>query len=78
MKMTNLNMYQRLRDFRVPAVVLDEIFSNKDDIATLGKSWDELTSRGMNGDEIAEEMANIILGELGENFIQSLSVLDEK
>ena len=65
-------MFQRLRDFNVPAVVLDEIFSNKKDLKTMGKSWEELKSKGMKDDEIAEAISKIIIDELGDEFIQSL------
>ena len=54
-----MNMFQRLRDFNVPAVVLDEIFSNKKDLKTMEKSWEELKSKGMKDDEIAEAEAII-------------------
>ncbi len=67
-----MNMFQRLRDFNVPAVVLDEIFSNKKDLKTMGKSWEELKSKGMKDDEIAEAISKIIIDELGDEFIQSL------
>ena len=53
MKSSNLNICQRLRDFNVPAVVLDEIFSNKDDLATLIKSWNELKEQKLKEDQIA-------------------------
>ena len=65
-------MFQRLRDFNVPAVVLDEIFSNKKDLKTMEKSWEELKSKGMKDDEIAEAISKIITDELGDEFIQSL------
>ncbi len=65
-------MFQRLRDFNVPAVVLDEIFSNKKDLKTMEKSWEELKSKGMKDDEIAEAISKIIIDELGVEFIQSL------
>ena len=78
MEMKNLNMYQRLRDFDVPAVVLDEIFSNKEDFATLKKAWQDLITEEMNHDEVAKSIAKVILEELGEDFIQSLSDISEK
>ncbi len=78
MEMTNLNMYQRLRDFKVPAAVLDEIFSNKDDLNTLTESWNALMAEGLNGDEIAEEVSKVIFDELGDDIIQSLPDTDEK
>ena len=72
MKIKKMNMFQRLRDFNVPAVVLDEIFSNKKDLKTMEKSWEELKSKGMKDDEIAEAISKIIIDELGDEFIQSL------
>ena len=78
MEMKNLNMYQRLRDFDVPAVVLDEIFSNKEDLATLEKAWQDLITEEMNHDEVSKSIAKVILEELGEDFIQSLSDTSEK
>ena len=65
-------MFQGLRDFNVPAVVLDEIFSSKKDLKTMEKSWEELKSKGMKDDEIAEAISKIIIDELGDEFIQSL------
>lgn len=78
MEMKNLNMYQRLRDFDVPAAVLDEIFSNKEDLATLKNAWEDLSKEELNHDEIARSIAKVILEELGEEFIQSLSDTSEK
>ena len=72
MKASNLNIYQRLRDFNVPAAVLDEIFSNKDDLATLIKSWSELKEQKLKEDQIAEAVSKIILKELGDDFLHSL------
>tara|TARA_B100001996_G_scaffold63367_2_gene45411 strand:- start:1040 stop:1279 length:240 start_codon:yes stop_codon:yes gene_type:complete len=72
MKASNLNIYQRLRDFNVPAAVLDEIFSNNDDLSTLITSWDELKNQNLKDDQIAEAVSKIILKELGDDFIQSL------
>ena len=78
MEIKNLNMYQRLRDFNIPAIVLDEIFSNDDDLKTLEKSWKDLIKDGLNNDEVAESIGNVILDELGEEFIQSISDSKEK
>jgi hypothetical protein len=72
------NIYQRLRDCNIPAAVLDEIFSDKKDLDTLSKSWKALEAEGLNGDEIAEEISKIIINELGDDFIQSLSNAVEK
>ena len=78
MEMMYFNIYQRLRDYNIPAAVLDEIFSNKKDLDTLSKSWETLKAEGLNGDEIAKEISKIIINELGDDFIQSLSNADEK
>jgi len=78
MEMMYFNIYQRLRDCNIPAAVLDEIFSNKKDLDTLSKSWKALEAEGLNGDEIAKEISKIIINELGDDFIQSLSNVDEK
>ena len=67
-----MNMFQRLRDFNVPTIVLDEIFSNEKDLESMEKSWGELKSKGMKDDEIAEAISKIIIDELGDDFIQSL------
>ena len=72
MEIRKMIMFQRLSDFNVPAVVLDEIFSNKKDLKTMEKSWEELKSKGMKDDEIAEAISKIIIDELGDEFIQSL------
>ena len=64
MQQSNLNIYQRLRDFNVPAPVLDEIFSNDEDLKTLTKSWQELKDQNLKDDQIAEAVAEIILKEL--------------
>ena len=71
MKASNLNIYQRLRDFNVPSAVLDEIFSNDEDLKTLIKSWDELKNQKLKDDQIAEAISKIILKELGDDFLQS-------
>ena len=72
MEIKNINMYQRLRDFNVPAAVLDEIFSNENDLKTMEKSWLELKQSGMKDDEIAASISKIIIDEIGDEFIQSL------
>ena len=72
MKASNLNIYQRLRDFNVPAAVLDEIFSNQGDLNTLVKSWGELKDQKLKEDQIAEAISKIIIKELGDDFLQSL------
>ena len=78
MEIKNINMYQRLRDFKVPAMVLDEIFANEEDLKTLEKSWKDLIKDGLKNDEVAESIAKVMLEELGEDFIQSISDFKEK
>ena len=73
MEISILNMYQRLRDYHVPVQVLDEIFSNESDLKTLSNSWKALEDGGLMGDEIAEEVSAVILDELEDNLVQSLS-----
>jgi len=73
MEISILNMYQRLRDYHVPVQVLDEIFSNESDLKTLSDSWKALKDGGLMGDEIAEEVSAVILDELEDNLVQSLS-----
>jgi hypothetical protein len=57
-------MYQRLRDFHVPAAVLDEIFSNEENLSILSDAWTALENTGLKGDEIAYRIAEIIFREL--------------
>ena len=69
MELKNLNIYQRLRDFSVPNTVLDSIFSNGDEIATLQKAWEELGELGHNSDEIAQLIAKTIIKELDDDLV---------
>ena len=69
MELKNLNIYQRLRDFSVPNTVLDSIFSNVDEIATLQKAWEELGKLGHNSDEIAQLIARTIIKELDDDLV---------
>ena len=69
MELKNLNIYQRLRDFSVPNTVLDSIFSNEDEIATLQKAWEDLGKLGHNSDEIAQLIARTIIKELDDDLV---------
>ena len=69
MELKNLNIYQRLRDFSVPNTVLDSIFSNVDEIATLQKAWEALGRLGHNSDEIAQLIAKTIIEELDDDLV---------
>ena len=69
MELKNLNIYQRLRDFSVPNTVLDSIFSNVDEIATLQKAWEGLGKLGHSNDEIAQLIAKTIIEELDDDLV---------
>jgi hypothetical protein len=60
MELKKLNMYQRLRDFEVPSVFLDEIFKNDKDLDTLSDAWKALKSSGLSDDDTAQKIASII------------------
>ena len=60
MESKNLNIYQRLMDFEVPAVFLDEIFNNDKDLDTLSVVRKALKSSGLSDDDTAQEIASII------------------
>ena len=64
MDLIKLNMYQRLRDFQVPVEILDEIFTDEGDLEVLETNWKDLENNGMNGDEIAAEVAKMIFEQL--------------
>ena len=64
MDLVKLNMYQRLRDFKIPASILDEIFANEDNLDVLQSNWEELENNGMTSDEIADEVAKLIFEQL--------------
>ena len=70
MDLTRLNIYQRLRDFDVPAAVLDEIFTSEEDLHILINAWRELESTGLTNDDIAREVAKLIFDELGFHPLQ--------
>lgn len=75
MDLFKLNMYQRLRDFNVPASILDEIFSNPEDLDVLESNWEKLESSTLSSDEIAKEVAKVIFDQLGMTPDQ---LMDEK
>jgi len=64
MEIHKINIYQRLRDFNVPAVVLDEIFSNEEDLNKLITAWQALKKDDFHDDEAAEEISKIFYKEL--------------
>lgn len=57
-------MYNRLRDYKVPTPILDNIFSNDEDILILEKAWNALIDDGFKEDPAAEEISKIIFKDL--------------
>ena len=64
MDVERLNIYKRLRDFKVPSTVLDNIFSEENDIKILENAFRALVEDGFKEDDAAKEIANIIFKEL--------------
>ena len=67
MEIEKLNIYNCLRDFNVPATILDDIFASKKDLKILTDSWQDLKNSGLNHDEIAENVSKLIISEIGFN-----------
>ena len=65
MEIEKLNIYKRLRDFNVPPTILDDIFSNEQDLDVLIKSWNNLKKSGFKDDEIAGKISELIFKEIG-------------
>ena len=64
MELLKLNIYERLRDFNVPAVILDEIFSNEEDLNKLIIAWEALKNNDFSDDDTAQEISKIFFKEL--------------
>ena len=64
MEIEKLNIYKRLRDFIVPASVLDDIFANEQDLDVLLKGWHNLQESGFKDDEIASKISELIFKEI--------------
>ena len=64
MELFKINIFERLRDFNVPAAVLDDIFGNEDDLEKLITAWQALKKDDFSDDETAEEIAKIFFKEL--------------
>ena len=67
MEIEKLNIYNCLRDFNVPAAVLDEIFANEQDLNILIDAWRDLIKTGLKHDEISEKVSKLIMDEIGLN-----------
>ena len=64
MKIERLELYKRLRDFRVPITVLDTIFNNDNDLKILLDAFNFLVDDGFQEDQAAEKISNIIFQDL--------------
>ena len=76
MDVQRVNIYERLRDFKVPSSVLDDIFSNEGDLSVLEDAFSALIDNGFSEDSTAEEISKMIFKELDIDPDQSLT--DEK
>ena len=64
MDVKRLNIYKRLRDFKVPSTVLDNIFSEENDIKILENAFRALVEDGFKEDDAAKEISKMIFKEL--------------
>ena len=64
MDVERLNIYKRLRDFKVPSTVLDNIFSEENDIKILENAFRSLVEDGFKEDDAAKEISKMIFKEL--------------
>ncbi len=64
MDVKRLNIYKRLRDFKVPSTVLDNIFSEENDVKILENAFRSLVEDGFKEDDAAKEISKMIFKEL--------------
>ena len=76
MDVQRLNIYERLRDFKVPSPVLDSIFSDEKALNILEEAFNALLNDGFREDEAAEEISKMIFKEL--NIDPDQSMTEEK
>ena len=76
MDLERLNIYERLRDFKVPSTVLDSIFSEEDDILILEGAFNALINDGFKEVQAAKEISKMIFKEL--DIDPDQSSVDEK
>ena len=76
MDVQRLNIYERLRDFKVPTTVLDSIFAEEKDLNVLEEAFNALLNDGFREDEAAEEISKMIFKEL--NIDPDQSMTEEK
>ena len=78
MDVERLNIYKRLRDFKVPLSVLDSIFSDEKDIKVLEDAFQALTKDGFKEDDAAHEISKMIFKELDIDPKKHQSIDEEK
>ena len=76
MDVQRLNIYERLRDYKVPSTILDSIFSDEKDLNILEEAFNALLNDGFKEDEAAEEISKMIFKEL--NIDPDQSMTEEK
>jgi len=76
MDVDRLNIYERLRDFKVPSSILDSIFSEEEDIKVILVAFNALIDDGFNEDQAAQEISKMIFKEL--DIDPDQSSVDEK
>ena len=64
MDVERLNIYKRLRDFKIPSTVLDNIFSEENDVRILENAFRSLVEDGFKEDDAAKEISKMIFKEL--------------
>tara|TARA_Y100000590_G_C15282866_1_gene849520 strand:- start:368 stop:598 length:231 start_codon:yes stop_codon:yes gene_type:complete len=64
MDIERINIYERLRDFKVPTSVLDNIFSEEGDYQILLEAFKSLTNNGQKQDQAADKISKMIFKEL--------------
>ena len=64
MDVERLNIYKRLRDFKVPSTILDNIFSDENDVKILENAFRALVEDGFKEDDAAKEISKMIFKEL--------------
>ena len=64
MDVERLNIYKRLRDFKVPSTVLDNIFSEENDVKILENAFRAMVEDGFKEDDAAKEISKMIFKEL--------------
>ena len=73
MDVQRLNIYERLRDFKVPSSILDEIFSEEKDLKILENAYSALVDDGFSEDDSAKEISKMVFKELNIDPDQSLT-----